>query len=209
MHAALSPTPQTVPTTARPAASPTPGLDVDGDGTADAATTRFVGKHRALLAVQLGNRKSLTSKTFALYAGDGAGTVSGFDINGDGRAELFVEAPGADGVGYDLFTMVGSSLVAVPPPKGQEAPYLYVGGGRYYESTFRCTGGRLVEVKEAPAVSSTASLPPDPPYLVTSTTYALTSGRLIQTASRTVRAADHAAAQRLLASPSDGCGTRP
>jgi hypothetical protein len=189
----------------------TPGavFDVDGDGTPDSVTTRFVGKHSAVLVVRLGTEKSLTSKTFQLFPGDGAGTVVGFDVNGDHRSEVFVEAPGADGVGYDLFSYVGSTIAAVPAPKGQAVPYLYIGGGRYYESTFRCTSDHLVQVKEQPAVADTASLPADPPYRVTTTAWALAGGRLTMTASHTVRAADHAAAQRLLDGASDGCGTTP
>jgi hypothetical protein len=189
--------------------SRTPGavFDVDGDGVADSVTIRFVGKHSAVVVIRLGTGKSLTSKAFQLFPGDGAGTTSGFDVNGDHRSEVFVEAPGADGVGFDLFSYTGSAIVAVPPPKGQAVPYLYIGGGRYYESTFRCTGDHLVQVKEQPAVANTATLPADPPYRVTTTTWALAGGRLTMTASHTVRAADHAAAQRLLAGAFDGCGT--
>ena len=77
--------------------APYTGFDVDGDGAADTVTTRFLDKRRAVLDVHLGNGKSLTSKAFPLYAGEGAGTVSGFDINGDHRSEVFVEAPGGDG----------------------------------------------------------------------------------------------------------------
>jgi hypothetical protein len=182
---------------------------VDGDGAPDTVTTHFLTKRRAVLKVHLGNGKSLTSKAFTLYAGEHAGAVSGFDVDGDHRSEVFVEAPGGDGIGYDLFQWVGSSLVAVPAPKGQPTPYLYIGGGRYYESTFRCTGRALVQLKEAPAVVSTASLPQDPPFRVTVTTYQLLDGKLTVVSKRTLHARDRAASQALLADRSDGCGTKP
>ena len=187
----------------------TAGFDIDGDGVADIVATRFTSKHSAVLDVHLGNGKSLTTKAFTVYKGDRSGTISGYDINGDHRPEVFVEAPGGDGIGYDLFQWVSSTLVAVPPPKGQETPYLYIGGGRYYESTFRCTGRSLVQVKEAPAVTRTATLPQDPPFRVTVTTYQLTDGVLSVVSTRTLHARDRAASQALLDDPSDGCGTKP
>jgi hypothetical protein len=187
----------------------TPGLDVDGDGVADSVTTRLLPKHRAVLDVQLGSGKSLTSKAFTLYASERAGIVSGYDLDGDHRDEVFVEAPGGDGIGYDLFQWVGSRLVAVPAPKGQESSYLYIGGGRYYESSFGCAHHALVQAKEAPAVASTASLPPDPAYRVTTTTYRLAGGTLTATSSHTVRAHNHGAAQALLDAVPAGCGTSP
>ena len=97
----------------------------------------------------------------------------------------------------------------MPAPQGQQAPYLYIGGGRYYESTFRCTGRTLVQLKEAPAVATTASLPQDPPFRVTVTTYRLVDGKLRVVTTRTLRARDRAASQALLDDPSDGCGTKP
>jgi hypothetical protein len=190
-------------------ATRTAGLDIDGDGLADAMITRFVGAHSAIVWVRLGNGKTVHSKAFRLFPGDGAGAISGFDVNGDRRAEVFVSAPGADGVGYDLFSYVGSSLVAVPPPHGQESPYLYIGGGIYYGSSFGCSDDALVQVKEAPAVVGTASLPPDPPFLVTTTTYVLAEGVLSVRSTHTVHVADRAAAQALLRQPAGGCGTAP
>ena len=152
-----------------------PALDVDGDGRPDTASTRFVDKHTARVVVHLATGKSLTSKAFPLYQQAGAGKVFAADVNGDHRSELLVSDPGADGIGYDLFAYVGSSLVAVPVPKGNG---LYIGGGMYYDSSFGCAGGRLVQVKERPDLKSTAHLPADPRFLVTTTTYALTGGVL-------------------------------
>src|SRR5437868_6417625 len=115
--AALSASPTTaapatasaIPISAAPtsAKARTPGLDVDGDGAADSVTIHFLDKRRAVLEGHLGNGKAFTSKAFSLFKGEGAGAVSGFDVDGDRKTEVFVEAPGGDGIGYDLFQWVG------------------------------------------------------------------------------------------------------
>lgn len=185
------------------------GLDVDGDGTQDTARTSFAGKQTARLTAHLGDGKTLTSMAFPLYPGDGAGTVFWFDVDGDGRAELLVSAPGGDGMGYLLFQDVNDSLVRVPAPKGQDSPYLYVGGGIYYASTFGCTDHHLVEVHEAPVVRGSGALPANPRFVVTTRAYELDAGVLRAVATHTTHAADRAAAQRLLASQGNRCGTGP
>jgi hypothetical protein len=213
---------QTAPTSAAPsapaptsaAASTTPArttavLDVDGDGRPDTASTTFLGKQSAQLVVHLATGKTLTSKAFPLYKQDAAGKLFAADVNGDHRSELFVSDPGADGTGYELFSYVRTSLVEVPAPKGQIAPYLYIGGGMYYDSTFSCADGRLLEVKEQPDVKNTANLPPDPPFLVTTTTYALAGGVLKATDETTVGVPGRAQAAAKLAAMGNGCGTRP
>jgi hypothetical protein len=148
----------------------------------------------------------LTSKAFPLYQQGGAGKVFAADVNGDHRSELLVSDPGADGIGYHLFSFVGAALVVVPVPKGNG---LYIGGGMYYDSTFGCSGERLLQVNEAPDVRSTANLPPDPPFRVTTTSYALTGGRLRATGTTTVGVANRAAAEAKIAAAGNGCGTRP
>ncbi|MDX6227861.1 MAG: hypothetical protein QOI76_1251 [Frankiales bacterium] len=194
------------PPTTTTAPRTTTAIDVDGDGRPDTVTTKFVSKRTAQLVVHLATGKTLTSKAFPLYEQAAAGKVFAADINGDHHSELFVSDPGADGIGYDLFSYVRSSLVAVPAAKGTA---LYVGGGMYYDSTFGCSHGRLLQVKEQPDVKNTANLPADPPFLVTTTTYALSGGLLKATDVRTVGVPDRAAAMARLAASGNGCGTRP
>jgi hypothetical protein len=181
-------------------------MDVDGDGRPDRATTRFATGRTAQVVVHLASGKTLTSKAFPLYKQGGAGKVFAADANGDHHAELLVSDPGADGIGYDLFAYVGSSLLAVPIPHGNG---LYIGGGMYYDSSFGCAGNHLLQVNERPAVKSTATLPADPPFLVTTTTYALRGATLATVSSATVHAADRADAAAALAGQGNNCGTTP
>jgi hypothetical protein len=192
--------------TTAPGAGTGPVLDVDGDGRADTASTQFTDGRTAKVVVHLATGKTLTSKAFPLYRQGGAGKVFGADVNGDHRSELLVSDPGADGTGYHLFSYVRSALVAVSVPRGNG---LYVGGGMYYDSTFGCAGGRLLQVTEAPEVKNRSNLPADPPFLVTTTTYALTAGVLKATDTTTIGVANRAAAAARLAATGNGCGTRP
>ena len=203
---AAAPTSAAVPTSSAPPTRPRTRavIDVDGDGRPDSATTQFLTKRTARVVVHLGSGKPLSSKGFPLYHQDGAGKVFAADLNGDHRSELLVSDPGADGIGYQLFTLVGSSLVAVPGPGGDE---LYIGGGMYYDGTFGCTGTGLVQVKERPDVTSTAALPADPPFVVTTTTFALSRGALEPTGTTTAHVANRAAARVVLAEHDNGCGT--
>jgi hypothetical protein len=193
-------------TTAQPSLAT---LDVDADGRPDTATTRFVNRRTAQLVVHLDSGKTLTSKAFALYKQGGAGKIFAVSLSTDRRSELLVSDPGADGIGYHLFQARNGTLVEVPAPHGQQAPYLYIGGGMYYSSSFGCAGRGLVVTKEQPAVKSTASLPADPPFRVTTTVYALSGGSLKATHSSTVRVANRGRAQAQLAKVGNQCGTRP
>lgn len=207
-----APTSAAVPTASVAPATPTSAavprtravLDVDGDGRPDSATTQFLTQRTARVVVHLGSGKSLSSKGFPLYHQDGAGKVFAADLNGDHRSELLVSDPGADGIGYQLFTLVGSALLAVPGPGGDE---LYIGGGMYYDGTFGCTGTGLVQVKERPDVTSTATLPADPPFVVTTTTFTLSRGALRPVGTTTAHVANRAAARAVLADHDNGCGT--
>lgn len=183
--------------------------DVDGDGRPDAVSVSFLGQRSAQVAVHLASGKSLTSKAFPLYHGDGAGVLTPVDVNGDGQVELMVTDPGADGTGYELFSYANGALVEVAAPKGLEQPFLYSGGGMYYQSAFGCTGHHLVVAREEPVVASTDSLPPDPRFRVTTTTYALADGALAVVSSRSETAPDRAAASALLARTAGDCGARP
>jgi hypothetical protein len=195
----------TAATSTPTAARTTSVLDVDGDGRPDRALTQFATGRTAQVVVRLATGKTLTSKVFPLYKQGGAGKVFAADVNGDHHSELLVSDPGADGIGYHLFSYVGASLVAVPLPTGNG---LYIGGGMYYDSTFGCAGERLLQVNEAPQVKGTANLPPDPPFRVTTTTYALTGGRLRATGTTTVGVANRAAAEAKIEAIGNGCGTR-
>jgi hypothetical protein len=169
----------------------------------------FLGKRSAQVVVQLAAGMSLTSKAFALYHGDGAGVLTSVDVNGDGRAELLVTDPGADGTGYELFSYANGALVEVAPPKGQQQPFLYSGGGMYYQSSFGCSGRQLVVAREEPVVASTASLPPDPRFRVTTTAFALAGGRLSVVSSRAETVANRSAAAALLTRTAGACGAKP
>jgi hypothetical protein len=191
---------------ATPTVSRTTAVDVDGDGRPDAAVTRFVDKRTARVQVRLSTGKTLTSKAFPLYRQTIAGKVFAADLNGDRRSELLVSDPGADGIGYHLFTYTHSALVEVPLPQGQA---LYIGGGMYYAATFGCTAHRLVRAQERPDVTSTATLPADPRFLVTTTRYTLTAGSLKVAHAQTVKVRNRAAAGAVLGAVGNGCGTRP
>ena len=105
------------------------------------------------VAVHLGNGKSLTSKAFALYAGDGAGTVSGFDINGDGRVRGARRGPRRRRRG--LRPVPARRLRHSWPCRRRRARRRPTSTSAAAATTSRPSGvrrGRLVEVKEAPAV---------------------------------------------------------